>query len=31
MRTRALARAREHDIDATAKRTLTVYESLGGQ
>jgi glycosyltransferase involved in cell wall biosynthesis len=28
---RASAKAREHDIDAIARRTLSVYESLGGQ
>lgn len=30
LRKRAAAKAREHDIDAIARRTLTVYESLGG-
>lgn len=30
LRKRASAKAREHDIDAIARRTLSVYESLGG-
>ena len=31
IRHRAAVKASEHDIDAIARRTLTVYESLGGQ
>jgi glycosyltransferase involved in cell wall biosynthesis len=30
LRKRASAKAREHDIDAIARRTISVYQSLGG-
>jgi glycosyltransferase involved in cell wall biosynthesis len=30
LQTRASAKAREHDIDAIARQTLSLYESLGG-
>ena len=31
LRKRAMAKAREHGIDAIARRTLAVYESIGGR